>query len=279
MRSGLLDVDGAQLYYEVRGSGPALVMIVGAGGDGGMYDGVAEVLSDAFTVITYDRRGNSRSTGRNGELMTRAQQASDAKAIIDGLADGTALVFGNSAGAIVGLTLAAQHPEVVRGLVAHEPPAVKVLPEGDPERNFFEDIGAIFAKDGAAVAGAAFTTFVRGEGTYAWPEELQRRFLGNVEHLFGNEWPGWTGFVPDYEALKAAPFPIVLAAGAADRGLSYARPSIEIARRIGAPWAEFPGIHLEFLPRPEVFGAALRAVLTEIHSRTAEAPEQWKQGE
>ena len=44
--------------------GPALLMISGAGGDAGYYAGVAEELDDAFTVITYDRRGNSRSTGR-----------------------------------------------------------------------------------------------------------------------------------------------------------------------------------------------------------------------
>lgn len=35
MRSGRLTADGADLYYEVRGAGPALLMISGAGGDAG----------------------------------------------------------------------------------------------------------------------------------------------------------------------------------------------------------------------------------------------------
>ncbi|MEU2424915.1 alpha/beta hydrolase [Streptomyces sp. NPDC007851] len=274
MRNGTLPVDGAKLYYEVRGSGPALLVIVGAGGDGGMYDGLAGVLSDAFTVITYDRRGNARSTGR-GVATTLAQQASDAKALIDELAGGKALVFGNSGGAIVGLTLAAQHPEAVRGLIAHEPPAVLALPEGDPEREWFNRMGELYAAKGPAATGAAFGASVRGEGTYAWPESMARRAAGSAEQLFGTEWPMWSGFVPDYEALSKAEFPIVLGAGSADRGTYYARPSLLIAERIGAAWAEFPGIHLEFIPRPAIFGAALRALATTMQSRISSVPEQW----
>ncbi|MFD9429393.1 alpha/beta fold hydrolase [Streptomyces sp. NPDC060002] len=63
MRGGVFDVGGTGLYREVRGSGPALPMISGAGGDAGYRTAVAEDLADAFTVITHDRRGNSRSEG------------------------------------------------------------------------------------------------------------------------------------------------------------------------------------------------------------------------
>src|SRR5262245_3453493 len=107
MQSGMFDVDGAQLYYEIRGQGPALLLIAGAAGDAGYFSPVAEVLSDAFTVINYDRRGNSRSTGRREERMRMSDQSGDAAALIRGLAGGRALVFGNSGGAIVGLDLAA----------------------------------------------------------------------------------------------------------------------------------------------------------------------------
>nr|WP_240982264.1 alpha/beta fold hydrolase [Streptomyces sp. S3(2020)] len=254
------------MYYEVRGSGPALLMISGAGGDAGYYTEVAADLADAFTVITYDRRGNSRSTGRSGGPMDLARQASDARALIDGLADGRALVFGNSGGAIIGLTLAARHPDSLVGLIAHEPPAVNVLPDDDPARGFFADLAGRYAEGGAPAAGRRFAETVRGEGTYRWPDDLWRRFLGNQDHLFGAEWQGFAGFRPDEAALAAAPFPIVLAAGAEDRGTYYARPSVEIARRIGAPWVEFPGIHMEFLRHPARFATALRALATWVRS-------------
>ncbi|MFI6273794.1 alpha/beta fold hydrolase [Streptomyces sp. NPDC050988] len=276
MRRGMFEVDGAELYYEVRGDGPALLLISGAGGDAGYFTGIADDLADAFTVITYDRRGNSRSTGQGDAPMDLAQQATDARALIDGLAVGRALVFGNSGGAIIGLTLAARHPEAVAGLIAHEPPAVNVLPDGDPARDFFAEVAEAYARDGAPAAGRLFAQTVRGEGTYLWPEDLWKRFLGNGDHLFGREWPGFAAFLPDEAALSRAPFPIILGAGSADRGTYYARPSIEIARRVGVPWVEFPGIHMEFLPRPAGFAAALRVLATQMWTRGGEVPQGWR---
>jgi pimeloyl-ACP methyl ester carboxylesterase len=278
MRSDVFETDGAGLYHEVRGSGPALLMISGAGGDAGYYSGVAEELADAFTVVTYVRRGNSRSTGRSAGPMRLAQQAADARRLIESVAGGRALVFGNSGGAIIGLTLAALHPEVLTGLIAHEPPAVNVLPDDDPGRGFFTDMATLYAEGGAPAAGRRFAETTRGEGTYRWHDDLWKRFLGNQDHLFGTEWSGFAGFRPDSAVLKTVPFPIVLAAGAADRGAYYARPSVEIARRIGVPWAEFPGIHMEFLRNPAIFAAALRALATQMLSRAGTVPTQWVDG-
>ncbi|WP_460062287.1 alpha/beta fold hydrolase [Streptomyces sp. YKOK-I1] len=278
MRSDVLETDGARLYHEVRGNGPALLMISGAGGDAGYYTAVAEDLADAFTVITYDRRGNSRSTGRSASAADLSQQAADARRLIESVAGGRALVFGNSAGAIIGLTLAALHPQVLAGLVAHEPPAVNVLPDGDPDRSFFDDMAGLYAEGGAAAAGRRFAATTRGEGTYRWPEDLWKRFLDNRDHLFGTEWPGFAGFRPDAAALRAVPFPVVLGAGAADRGAYYARPSIEIARRIGVPWVEFPGMHMEFLRSPALFAGALRVLATGMLTVEGQVPAQWTDG-
>lgn len=275
MQSGMFDVEGAQIYYEMRGSGPFLLLIAGAGGDAGYFSGLAEDLSDAFTVISYDRRGNSRSTGRADAPMKLTDQADDARALIEGLAGGKALVFGNSGGAIVTLDLCARHPEVVRGAVAHEPPVVGVLPKDDPWFDFFTRTGARYHEAGAQIAGQEFIASVHGEGTYAWPDDLLQRFVGNIDYLFRREWDAWATFLPDEAALSKVDFPLVLGAGAADRGLYYGRPSVEIASRIGAPWVEFPGIHLEFLARPQVFGAALRAVLTQMQTSIEGVPPTW----
>jgi pimeloyl-ACP methyl ester carboxylesterase len=59
-RSGIAAVAGAELYYEVRGRGPAVLLIAGATGDAGHFEQAADVLASEHTVITYDRRGNSR---------------------------------------------------------------------------------------------------------------------------------------------------------------------------------------------------------------------------
>lgn len=61
VRSGKLEVPGASIYYEVRGSGPILLLIHGGGGDVDKFRLIADHLADAYTVLTYDRRGHSRS--------------------------------------------------------------------------------------------------------------------------------------------------------------------------------------------------------------------------
>src|SRR5579859_3460723 len=123
------EANGTTLYYELRGTGPSVLFISGATGDAGHFAGVAEVLADEFRVITYDRRGNSRSPRPAGWTTTTAEeQAADAAALLRGLGQVPAAVFSTSGGAIIGLALVVNHPEVVRGAVLHEPPLLSVLP-------------------------------------------------------------------------------------------------------------------------------------------------------
>src|SRR3954447_14877381 len=62
--------NGTELYYETRGDGPPVLLIMGATGDGGHFDALADLLADEFTVISYDRRGNGRSPVPTGWTTT-----------------------------------------------------------------------------------------------------------------------------------------------------------------------------------------------------------------
>ena len=76
-------VNGADLYHEIRGSGPPILFIMGATGDGGVFDRVAEQLANEFTVVTYHRRGNSLSPRPDGWKSTSIdEQADDAAALL-----------------------------------------------------------------------------------------------------------------------------------------------------------------------------------------------------
>jgi pimeloyl-ACP methyl ester carboxylesterase len=59
-------VNGTELYYEIRGMGPPVLLIMGATGDGGHFDALAELLAHEFTVVSYVRRGNGRSPVPDG---------------------------------------------------------------------------------------------------------------------------------------------------------------------------------------------------------------------
>ena len=100
-------------------------MISGGGGDAGYYSPVADRLADQLTVITYDRRGNSRSTRDANQDMIVAQQSADARSLIEALGTTPAFVFGNSGGAIIALDLAARYPAGLAAVIAHEPPVVQ----------------------------------------------------------------------------------------------------------------------------------------------------------
>ncbi len=55
--------EGAEIYCERRGDGRLVLMIHGAMEDAGYYSSAADILADKFTVVSYDRRCNSRSSG------------------------------------------------------------------------------------------------------------------------------------------------------------------------------------------------------------------------
>jgi pimeloyl-ACP methyl ester carboxylesterase len=126
--TSLVDVQQLQanrtvLHTETRGHGPAVLLIAGAGGDAAELAGVAAALADAFTVTTYDRRGNSRSPRPAGWTATSiAEQADDAAALLAALGQTPAVVVGTSAGGSIALELALRHPQAARAAIIHEPP-------------------------------------------------------------------------------------------------------------------------------------------------------------
>src|SRR5690348_2356629 len=99
-----LSVPDGELYYEVRGSGPVLLMIPGGPMDAGGFAPLADELAPDYTVVTYDCRGNSRSShsGSTTELTVELQ-ADDAARLLDAVTPDPALVLGSSGGAIYGL--------------------------------------------------------------------------------------------------------------------------------------------------------------------------------
>ena len=125
-----LDVPGATLYYERDGTGPVLLLIPGGPADAGIFAALRDVLTDRYTVVPYDPRGNSRSVpddpSRDQDLDVHGD---DAAALLAALGGEPAYVLGSSGGAQIGLNLAARHPERVHTLVAHEPPCDQLLPD------------------------------------------------------------------------------------------------------------------------------------------------------
>src|SRR5262249_29477760 len=122
--------NGARLYYEKQGTGQSLLFIAGSTGDAGNFSRTAALLADECAVVTYDRRGNSRSERPPGWTTTSvAEQADDAAGIIQALGLEPAVVFGASAGGPIALDLMIRHPRLIRAGILQDPAIFSVLPD------------------------------------------------------------------------------------------------------------------------------------------------------
>lgn len=124
-------VNGVSLYYETRGAGPGVVLVHGSWTDADSWVRVLPGLAEETTVVSYDRRGHSRSE----DLLTQGsvyEDAADLAGLIVGLGLAPAYVCGDSYGGLIALRLAAARPDLLRGVTVHEPPATGIL-LADPE--------------------------------------------------------------------------------------------------------------------------------------------------
>jgi pimeloyl-ACP methyl ester carboxylesterase len=145
-QSGFATVNGEQLYYEIAGSGPPVILIHGWSLNRTMWDFQVPPLSRHFRVIRYDRRGFGRSTGKEN----RAMDTDDLHALLDQLGVRKAHLIGMSQGAGVAIQFAREYPERISSIVlqASGPPDGFPLQWSGTDRPRFDDWGRIVREKG-----------------------------------------------------------------------------------------------------------------------------------
>jgi pimeloyl-ACP methyl ester carboxylesterase len=265
--AGLIDVGTTKLYHEVRGSGPALLLIIGSTGDAGEWADLAPRLAQDFTVVTYDRRGFSRSPRPDGwSASTVMEQADDAAALLAALDLTPAVVMGHSAGASIACSLVVRHPDIIRHAMLYEPPLLAVVPQG---REMVAGLG-VAAEHALAEGGArhAMEMFMRsnaGDDVFdqwagsADPAERDR-VLDNGAVFFQVEVPWVMTFIPDRDRMRAAGVPLTVVAGRENRDTWFGAAAAWLAEGTGADRAELPGGHVGFVTHPEEFVELVRRI-------------------
>src|SRR5215207_7858021 len=114
--------DGTIIAFDQFGSGSVVILVDGAlqyrAFDQGMLP-LAELLSQHFTVIHYDRRGRGDSTDSQPYELER--EIEDIEAIIDEVG-GSASLYGISSGAALAMHAAIKRGDKVKKLAMYEPP-------------------------------------------------------------------------------------------------------------------------------------------------------------
>jgi pimeloyl-ACP methyl ester carboxylesterase len=121
------DVNGVRLFYGLYGTEDIpLVLVHGSWDSHQDWKLVVPGLAESIRVLTYDRRGHSQSERPAGQGSVH-EDVADLAALIEHLGLGPAWVAGNSFGASIALRLAGERPDLLRGVIAHEPPLFSLL--------------------------------------------------------------------------------------------------------------------------------------------------------
>jgi acetyltransferase/esterase len=262
-----LEVPGACLYYETRGSGPLMLMVPGANGTAHVFHEVAGHLSANYTVVTYDRRGFSRSYLDGPQQYDRRLEidADDVRRLIEHLGDEPATIFGSSSGAVIILAVLRYYPSVIRTLVPYESAAVRQLPDGQRWVDFFFEIYELYRQAGMQSALESFR-----EHTFALCDrQLMARAIdlkngevrANANYWFERELREYPAVTLDLALLRTHAEQILPAAGRESRGYPTYEATAALARELGRDLIELPGGHVGYLAHPGDFARELMQAL------------------
>jgi pimeloyl-ACP methyl ester carboxylesterase len=277
-----LDAPGVTLTYDVRTgertTEPPLFLI-GSPMAASFFGPLASQFPDR-TIVTYDPRGSERSVKADPSTPNSVEdQAEDLHRVIEAVG-GPVDLFASSGGAVNALALVARYPKDVRTLVAHEPPLAAILPDREHALAAVRSIGAAYQDRGFGAGMAAFIAHTGYRGAFTaevasqpTPDPaifgLPATDDGNRNDvLLSQNLIATTHYEPDFEALRASPTRIVIAAGEESAGPMASRGAYAVAEALGTDVVVFPSHHGGFVGgeggwagKPVEFGAKLRDVL------------------
>lgn len=264
------NVNGVRLFYELSGTGEVpLVLVHGSWGSHHNWDLVVPRLAGSFRILTYDRRGHSESE-RPTEQGSVREDVADLAALIEHLGLAPAWVAGNSFGASITLRLAGERPDLLRGVIAHEPPLFSLLANDPSVAPMLEEVGKrvgavverIASGDHAGAAEQFVETVALGPGTWAQlPPDLQQTFIKNAP-TFLDETRDPEVLAFDLARIKAVPRASLLTTG--DQSPPTFAPVVAKLADVlpDAQVVTFPGAgHIPHVTHPDAYIEAIMAFI------------------
>lgn len=276
---GSLVINDDILVYRVTGNGAPLLFIAGGGGDGDLFLSLADKLSSAYKVITYDRRSNAGSTINHPDKFSVEQQAEDAIAILNKIGESSAYIFGNSSGAVIAIEILKLFPDKVNGIIVHEPPIAKVHPQKDKWLAFFKKCYvASFKLGGASMAATKFLFGIEVPAMQMIKAQLKaEKYLKSnhiskerkvsskqaSKYLIQQELLPIVSYDVEFKSLKNSLNKVVLAVG------DYAKSNdtflyqivLRLSKILNVPYVVVPGHHGSFMDDTENWAEIINQII------------------
>jgi 3-oxoadipate enol-lactonase len=243
-QSGIAQVNGTELYYEVAGAGHPLTLIHGMLLDRRSWDDQFDAFARQYRVVRYDMRGWGDSAQEEAEPPFSPRQ--DLLSLLQYLNIDRTYLLGLSGGGTLALDFTLEHPDKVDALilVSSDPSGTEMQMTDDIQAFVNQYFGALQRKDieGAAEAATRFWT----DGPRRTPEQVNAQararikemsmqhiqqhgdFMAHEEHMLPLEPPAINRLsevrVPTLIVVGDEDVPEVIeAAGILDQGITGAR--------------------------------------------------------
>ncbi len=203
--------DGFKIYYEIEGSGPAITLHTGAGGDLGMWKDAGYIAGlTGFRKILIDQRGRGKSDRPSTVESHRLENyVSDILSVLDDAGVESTAFWGYSDGAIVGVDFATSNPKRIRAFVGTGSLPYLNLSDLPKPANKEAEIRRIVEAGGVR---ASLSTFMEREKD-RFPDAIHKNVLETdpkMNALDDIAWLDWRGPLDVYSILRA---PTLMIAG------------------------------------------------------------------
>lgn len=112
-----ITINNIRFYYEIRGNGPPMMMIMGLAANSDWWpEKLLSLLESHYTLILFDNRGAGRTESSKGCYRIE-QFAEDAIGLMDALDVRKAHVFGVSMGGMIAQEMAISYPDRIDRLI------------------------------------------------------------------------------------------------------------------------------------------------------------------
>ncbi len=255
-------IDGAAIEYDVRGEGPAILLLHAFPLGLFMWDAQVESLAATHRVVRFDARGFGGSAPSDGPL-TMERIADDGALLLDHLGIEKAVVGGCSMGGYAAFAFVRRHTQRLVGLVLQDTRAGADSAEAKANR---ATLAARVLAEGASAAAEAFLPKLVGVTTAAERPALvaavRDRILATPPQGIANALHGLGARADSRETLPTIEVPTLVLVGAEDVLTPPGEAAIMAAAIPRARLDVIAGAgHLANLENPEAVNAALRAFL------------------